>query len=58
MKVITLCGRPRSCCPKVYLDYDVVSIEDDDGHLVTMNTEQFKILKQKILNKEFDLIAK
>ena len=56
-KVITLCcGKPRKC-PKIYLDYDCVSIEDDDGHMVTMTTEQFRVLKTKILNKEFDLIS-
>lgn len=57
-KIITLCcGKPRAC-PEIYLDYDTVSIKDDDGNMVSMTTKQFGILKQKILNKEFDLIAK
>ena len=58
METIVLCGKKSGCCPEVYLDFDTVSIKDDDKNMVTMNTEQFKILKEKILEGKFDIIAK
>jgi len=48
MSHYVLCGRPNACCPEVDYDEknDIVSITDDDGDIVTMNREQFLILKK------------
>jgi len=47
-KTYVLCGRPGACCPEVeYNNVDeTVSVTDDDGDIITMTREQFRILKE------------
>lgn len=55
MKRIILCrGGCGSKCPEVCIDEDIVTITNDNCEYVTMNTDQFEILKKKIINREFD----
>jgi len=41
-----ICGRPGACCPEVEhaAATDTVSITDDDGDIVVMTREQFRVL--------------
>ena len=57
MKHIMLCGKPRGCCPEIWIDYDTVTIQDDDDHRVSMTIPQFRILKKKIVEGEFDHLS-
>jgi hypothetical protein len=50
MKSIKLC-REGSCCPAVTIMDDAVSI-GEDANICVLTSEQWEILKEKILNKE------
>jgi len=54
--IVLCCGKPRGC-PEIHLDFDTVVIIDDDDNKVTMTTNQFKILKEKIEDGEFDSVS-
>lgn len=50
MKIVKLC-REGSCCPMVKISQDKVEIGEKDNTCV-LTTEQWEILKEKILGKE------
>jgi len=50
MKIVKLC-REGSCCPAVKVGDSGVEIGEDDN-ITTLTTEQWNILKEKILSKE------
>ena len=53
MQKIVLCGRPRGCCPEVWVDKaNVYIVDDNEGGAVQITREQFDILKQKIVDGE------
>ena len=50
MKTVKLC-REGSCCPEVQITDNQVLIGEDQN-TCTLTTDQWQILKEKILNKE------
>jgi hypothetical protein len=50
MKVVKLC-REGSCCPAVTVFSDRVEIGEDENTCV-LTSDEFQILKEKILSKE------
>jgi hypothetical protein len=50
MKTIKLC-REGSCCPEVKISDAEVTIGEDQN-VCTLTTDQWQILKEKILSKE------
>lgn len=56
MRKIMLCGREK-CCPEIHLDGEHVFIVDDDDNRVVMTNDQFRILKDKIEDGEFDSVC-
>lgn len=50
MKIIKLC-REGTCCPAVKVFDNRVEIGEDEN-TCTLSTDQFEILKEKILSKE------
>lgn len=58
---VTLCGRPKSCCPVVTeIDENTIKITDDDGKCITITKEQAKLIdnalelfenKEELLNE-------
>ena len=49
-KIVTLC-REGSCCPAVRITDEKVEIGEKEN-LCTLTKDQWKILKEKILNQE------
>jgi len=52
MRTIVLCGKPRGCCPEISIDENNILITDDYGGEVKFTTEEFELLKYKIMEKE------
>lgn len=46
MTKITLCGRPKGCCPTVETVGDNVVITTDNKESVTLTREQWELLKK------------
>ena len=51
MKIVKLC-REGSCCPEVIITDEQVKIGEKDN-ICVLTREEWDILKEKILNKEF-----
>jgi len=51
-KTVVLCPGEEGCCPQLTFGKDGVVITDDFGGKVKLTTEQFDLLKGKIISKE------